>query len=98
MASTHLGNVKIKVGQWTDPRDGQVKGRNRSIGKLMQGDDGRHFIIVNAEALSTQLFALARKKGEDSVILNVWPDDPKQGTAFASAPAADEDDGIPYNH
>lgn len=96
MASQQIGNVKIKVGQWTDPRDNQVKSRTRTIGKLMQGDDGHFFVIMNAEALSTQLFALARKKNEDSIILNVWKDD-LQGTRQApTGTVSDGDSDEPY--
>ena len=93
MAARKTHGISIKVGQYTDPRDNQVKSRTRSIGKLMRGDDGRQFIILNAECLSTQLFALARKKGEDTVILSLWDEDqrPASGPGLARNPV-DEDD------
>ncbi len=96
MASQQLGNVKIKVGQWTDPRDGQVKDRTRTIGKLMQNEKGHFFVIMNAEALSTQLFALARKKNEDSIILNVWKDEPQGTRQSPTGTVSDGDSDEPY--
>ena len=93
MAARKTHGISIKVGQYTDPRDGQAKSRTRSIGKLMMGDDGRQFIILNAECLSTQLFALARKKGEDTVILSLWEEGqrPPAGNGHTGNPV-DEDD------
>lgn len=88
MASkTH--DICIKVGEYE--KDGQKKSRTRTIGRLMKSDDGHPFILLNAECLSTQLFALSRKKGDDSVILSCFEAEAKQPPR--EAPEAGDESG-----
>jgi hypothetical protein len=97
MASSKTHDISIKVGEYTRA-DGTIGFRTRSIGKLMRNEQGNPYIIINADALSTQLFALARKKGEDTIFLNCWePDKDNQQQQKPRPPAAaDDEDGIPY--
>lgn len=86
--ATKTHDIAIKVGEYE--KDGQKKSRSRTIGRLMRSDDGRPFILLNAECLSTQLFALSRKKGDDSVILSCFDAEPK-----SAAPESHEADDEP---
>lgn len=84
--ATKTHDICIKVGEYE--KDGQKKSRNRTIGRLMKSDDGHPFILLNAEVLSTPLFALSRKKGDDSVILSCFESEAKAKT---TEPEAAED-------
>lgn len=86
-------DIAIRVGEYTKP-DGTTGHRTRTIGRLMRADDGRPFILINAEALSTQLFALARKKGDDSIILSCFEIEQKEA-APSKQPERTGDD-IPF--
>lgn len=92
MPAHKIADISIKVGEYES--NGEKKSRNRAIGKLMRSDDGRQFIILNAEVLNTSLFALANPKRQDSVILNCW-EERREGAPSDSAPPP-SDDAIPF--
>jgi hypothetical protein len=95
MASSKTHDISIKVGEYTRP-DGTIGFRTRTIGKLMRNEDGKPYIIINADALSTQLFALARKKGEDTIFQNCWEPDKQGQQQQQRPPAAADDDEVTY--
>lgn len=93
MASTHTHDISIKVGEYTNTA-GEKKSRTRHIGRAYTTEDGRIFLRVDAEQLNPITASLARAKGEDSVIINLWAVEKKEKPASTAA-AADDDD-IPY--
>lgn len=86
-------DIAIRVGEYTKP-DGSTGYRTRTIGRLMQAADGRPFILMNAEALSTQLFALARKKGDDSIILSCFEPREREAGPGMAADSGEEGSGF----
>jgi hypothetical protein len=94
MPSTHTHDISIKVGEYTTA-SGEKKYRSRHIGRAFTTDEGRMFIRIDAEQLNPITASMARAKGEDSVILNLWPADAKDKPAKAAATTA-EDDDIPF--
>lgn len=94
MASEFLGDIAIKVGTYTD-KEGKEKGEYRRIGRLMRSDDGE-FLLLNADALSMQLFALANKDRKSSVIASVFKPREDQGGGRQAAPASGNPDDIPF--
>lgn len=92
MSAQHSHDLSIKVGEYQS--GSETKSRNRNIGRVFTAEDGRLFIRIHAEALNPILASMARRKGEDSVILNLWPAEGKP-KANGDKTAA-EDDDIPY--
>lgn len=93
MATTHTHDISIKVGEYTNAA-GEKRNRTRHIGRGFTTDEGRIFLRIDAEQLNPITASLARAKGEDSVIVNLWPTEAKNKPATSTA-AADDDD-IPY--
>lgn len=93
MSAQRTHDLSIKVGEYIGS-DQQTKSRSRHIGQAFTTADGRIFIRIHAEALNPIFSAMARKKGEDSIILNLWPIEAKEKPAATAA--ASEDDDIPY--
>lgn len=94
MAATHTHDISIKVGEYTNAA-GEKRNRTRHIGRAFTTEEGRIFLRIDAEQLNPITASLARAKGEDSVIVNLWPAEAKDKPA-AAKPAADADDEIPY--
>lgn len=94
MPATRTHSVKIRVGEWTDDK-GQTHGRYRTIGTGFTDEDGRSFLRLHAEALNPVLAALARKKGQDTILLNLWSDNEDERRPGSSTAA--EDDDIPFS-
>jgi len=94
MAATHTHDISIKVGEYTTAT-GEKRNRSRHIGKGFTAEEGRIFLRIDAEQLNPITASLARAKGEDSVIVNLWPADAKDKPAAKPAAAADED-GAPF--
>ena len=90
MPSTHTHDISIKVGEYVV--NGEKKSRTRHIGRAFTTEDGRIFLRIDAEQLNPITASLARAKGEDSCIVNLWPVDPKNKPATTSNAAADDDD------
>jgi hypothetical protein len=95
MPATHTHDISIKVGEYTTG-SGEKKYRTRHIGRAFTTDEGRIFLRIDAEQLNPITASLARAKGEDSVILNLWPSEAKDKPAAASAAAAADGDDIPF--
>lgn len=101
MASHKSHKVSLKVGEWTD-NNGKACARTRLIGHAFTDDDGRMYLRVNADALNPTLAALAlrasRNKGEDTVIIGLWPvdDQPARSTTGPTPTDGLEDDDIPF--
>lgn len=93
MASTHTHDLSIKVGEYVNAA-GEKRNRTRHIGRAFTTEDGRIFLRIDAEQLNPITASLARAKGEDSVILNLWPVETKEKPP-AQTPASDTDD-IPF--
>ena len=67
------GNLSVKVGEYE--KDGKKKGQYKTIGRLMSGNDGSEFILLDAMVISMQLFALANPKQQDSIIVSIFRDE-----------------------
>jgi hypothetical protein len=93
MASTHTHDISIKVGEYTNAA-GEKRNRTRHIGRAFTTEEGRVFLRIDAEQLNPITASLSRLKGEDSVIVNLWPVDAKEKPQ--AKPAAADDDEIPY--
>lgn len=91
MAATHSHDISIKVGEYTNAA-GEKKSRTRHIGRAYKTDEGRLFLRIDAEQLNPITASLARAKGENSVILNLWPAETREKPAAPPAVAADDDD------
>lgn len=94
MPATHTHDITIKVGEYTTAA-GEKKYRTRHIGRAFTTEEGRIFLRLDAEQLNPITASLARTKGEDSVIVNLWPAEAKTKPTQQAA-AADDDDDIPY--
>lgn len=95
MGSKFLGDIAIKVGTYQS--NGQEKGEYRRIGRLMQNDDGGHFLLLNADVLPMQFNYLANKERKSSVLCSVFPPrDDNGGTKPAAGVAPAGDDEIPF--
>jgi|GEM_PF-4268599 len=92
MPATKSHAVKIRLGEWTDAK-GQTHGRFRTIGAGFTDDDGKVFLRLHAESLNPMLAAMSRKKGEDSVLINLWPEDNDKPATPADP---EEDDDISF--
>ena len=88
--ATHTHDVSIKVGEYTNA-NGEKRNRTRRIGRVFTTEDGRQFIRMDAEQLNPITASLARAKGEDTVIINLWEVQPKEKPTNSSAPASDDD-------
>lgn len=95
MPATRTHSVKIRVGEWTDDK-GQTHGRYRTIGSGFTDEDGRSFLRIHVEAFNPGLAALARKKGQDTILLNLWSENDDERRPVSSTAAAAEDDDIPF--
>lgn len=97
MASKFLGDIAIKVGTYSG-QDGKEKGEYRRIGRLMQSDDGGHFLLLNADVLPMQLNYLANKERKSSLLCSVFAprDEQGGGTKPAAGAAPGSDDEIPF--
>lgn len=82
------GSLSVKVGEYE--KDGAKKGRYKTIGRIMANNDGKEFILLDATAISMQLFALANPKREDSIIVSIYRDE-KDGGGDAG-----EGEGVPF--
>lgn len=95
MASKFIGDIAIKVGTYQS--GGNEKGEYRRIGRLMQNDDGGHFLLLNADVLPMQFNYLANKERKSSVLCSVFPPREEQvGGTKQAAGAAPESDEIPF--
>jgi hypothetical protein len=96
MASKFLGYIAIKVGTYES--QGKEKGEYRRIGRLMQSDDGGHFLLLNADVLPMQFNYLANKERKSSVLCSVFPPRDEQGGGAkpAAGAAPGSDDEIPF--
>jgi len=95
MPATHTHDISIKVGEYTTA-SGEKKSRTRHIGRAFTTEDGRIFLRIDAEQLNPITASLARAKGEDSVILNLWPSEAREKPTADKTAAADDGDGIPF--
>lgn len=66
--------IKVKTGEYQ--KDGQTKGRYMTVGRVLQGDDGREMFLLDK---TFNPAGIADDK--DSVILNVWDADERQATS-----------------
>lgn len=74
-------DLAVKTGTYTDAA-GATKNRYQSIGALMQGDDGRQFLLLDP---LINLAAVPREPGRDRVIVSMF--EPKSDSATGQAPA-----------
>lgn len=80
-----LRDVVAKVGEYTDPQTGQLKGRWQNVGALMKGDDGGEFVILNR---TFNPAGMPNPQNRESVILSCFkPDNQQQTTAPAAGGA-----------
>ena len=83
-------NAAVVVGEYTDA-NGNKKKRYKTIGAVMESEHGP-YLLLDATALSMQLFALANRDRRDSVLVSLFDVDRDRGGQ--DAPPADDD--IPY--
>mgnify|MGYP001566159511 FL=1 len=71
------GSLSVKVGEYE--KDGNMKGRYKTIGRIMADDKGKEFVLLDATVISMQLFALANQKRQDSIIISIFRDEKNGG-------------------
>lgn len=89
MAKTH--DICLAVGEYTD-QNGDKKKRYKTIGALMDSEHGP-YLLLDADVLSMQLFALANRERRDSVLVSLFDANRERG---ASKPAATSAEDVPY--
>jgi hypothetical protein len=68
--SRKIGDLTVKVGEYQ--KDGQTKGKYENVGALMEGDDGRQFLLLK------RTFNPAGVPGtgdRDSIIVSIFQND-----------------------
>lgn len=87
MPAQRTHKLSVRVSKYTDS-SGQEKHRSREIGSLFTDENGHMFLRINAEQLNPLLGAMGRQKGDDQVIVGVWPIEAKaaSGTPADSEP------------
>lgn len=94
---TPIGDISIPLGWYM--KGAEKKRRSRAIGTLMQTKDEhgtRHWIKLNAEALSPSLLILMSRNGHiesgaDAVICNVYAPDAAESKPPAPGAPSEED-------
>lgn len=81
----------LPIGEYTAPT-GEKKKRYKTIGAVMEGDDGGQFLLLDATVLSMQVFALANRDRRDSVLVSLF--DANRERHETRQPGGDDD--IPY--
>lgn len=79
------GSLSVKVGEYE--KDGNMKGRYKTIGRIMADDKGGEFVLLDATVISMQLFALANPKRQDSIIISIFRDEKND---------AGDGEGVPF--
>jgi hypothetical protein len=70
--SRKVGDISVKTG--TYEKNGQTKGKWKTIGALMENDEGQYFLMLDATVISMQLFALANKDRDSHITCSVFTD------------------------
>lgn len=103
MAATKTHDLKVKVGEWTD-KTGAKKGRWITVGRVMTGDDGNEFWLLDKTFNPAGVPDL-NGKGGDSVLISKFEPRAMQGTdehqqakANGYVPVSKEQipDGLPF--
>lgn len=109
MAATKTHDLKVKVGEWTD-KTGAKKGRWVTVGRVMTGDDGSEFWLLDKTFNPAGVPDL-NGKGADSVLISKFapreaqagPGEHQQAKANGYAPQkisnaklADLPDDLPF--
>lgn len=95
MAFTHVKDIVAVTGTYM--KNGEEKRNFKNVGRVMKGDDGSSFLLLDA---SFNPAGVPRKDGSDSITLSLYDPKPKDGQqpqqAPRSAPAAASvhDDGL----
>jgi hypothetical protein len=70
MASRPIADLAVKVGEYE--KNGQTKSRNKRIGSLMETDDGRRFILLDATVVTMELNYIANRDRRSEMIVSVF--------------------------
>lgn len=95
MAAQKIMDIVAKTGEYQD-NAGMTKGRYQNVGSLMQGDDGRQFIIMERWFSPA---GLPNPQSRSSVILSLYePNGGQQGQQQAPAPQQQPPHGQPNQY
>ena len=89
MASKRTHRLSVRVGTYTTADSQQPKIRSREIGHLFTDENGRMFLRIHAEQLNPILASMAKQKGDDDVLIGVWPIEPRELTGHQEAETGD---------
>lgn len=98
MSATKLGDLAVKTGSYAN-RDGEQKNRYENIGALMQGDDGRYYILMKR---TFNPAGVDVEPGRDMLLVGVFEErsegdrQPPQRRQPAARPSPAGDDDIPF--
>ena len=85
--ATKLFDLKVKTGEYTN-NNGEKKGRYITVGRIMQGNDGKEYIMLDRTFNPAGVPDLTGKGGDSILIGKFEPYDNNGGQR--SAPAARE--------
>ncbi len=68
---------ELKVKHGTYQKDGETKNNYKTIGSLMEDEDGKKFILLDP---IVNLAAFKRDEGRDSVMVSLFDPKPKEQT------------------
>jgi hypothetical protein len=70
MASRKIADLAIKIGEYEQA--GEKRSRNKKIGSLMQTEDGRQFVMLDATVLTMEINYLANPGRRTDLIVSVF--------------------------
>lgn len=86
--ATKLYDLKVKTGEYTN-QQGEKKGRYVTVGRIMQADDGKEYIMLDRTFNPAGVPDLTGRGGDSILISKFEPNDNKAwGSTAQSAPAA----------
>lgn len=101
--ATKLYDLKVKTGEYTN-QQGEKKGRYITVGRIMAGNDGKEYIMLDRTFNPAGVPDLTGKSGDSILIGKFEPYNNQGGTAQGTttssgrpaASVADMDDDIPF--
>lgn len=97
---TKIYDLKVKTGEYIN-KQGEKKGRYVEVGRIMRGDDGSEYIMLNRTFNPAGVPDLKGSNGDSIVISKFEPRDNQGSAGFAPAAVSprvgpEDDSDIPF--